>query len=55
VVWATKKILAEKGILSSPNVKQGTVLTPATIEMVKEFYVCDEISRIMPGTIDLFL
>jgi hypothetical protein len=38
-----------KGILSSPNVKPGKVLPPATAEMVKEFYVSDEISRIMPG------
>jgi hypothetical protein len=44
--------VAEKGILSSPNVKSGKVLPPAIAEMVKQFYVSDEISRIMPETKD---
>jgi hypothetical protein len=41
--------VAEKGILSSPNVKPGEVLPPATAEMVKQFYVPDQISRFKPG------
>jgi hypothetical protein len=44
--------VTEKRILLSPRVKPGEVLTPATAEMVKQFYVCDEISRIMPGMED---
>jgi hypothetical protein len=51
---ASKKLVAEKGVLSSPNVKPGKVLPPATAEMVKQFYVSYEISRIMPGTKDNF-
>jgi hypothetical protein len=39
--------------LSSPNVKPGKVLPPATTEM-KQLYVPDEIRRIMPGTKDYF-
>jgi hypothetical protein len=52
MVWTSKKIVGEKGILSSPNVKPGKVLPPATAEVVKQFYVSDEIGRIMPGTKD---
>jgi hypothetical protein len=42
----------KRGILSSPDVKPGKLLPPATAEIVKQFYVSDEISRIMPGTKD---
>jgi hypothetical protein len=52
MVWTSKKLVAEKLILSSPNVKPGKVLPPATAEMVKQFYVSDEVSRIIPGTKD---
>jgi hypothetical protein len=41
--------VAKKGILSSPNVIPGRVLTPATVEMVKDFNGSYEISRIMPS------
>jgi hypothetical protein len=41
--------MAGKGILSRPNVKPDKVLRPATAEIVKKFYVSDEISNIMPG------
>jgi hypothetical protein len=39
MVQTAKKLLAMKGVLSSPNAKQGKVLPPATSEMVKLFYV----------------
>jgi hypothetical protein len=52
MVSTSKKLVVEKGILSGPNVKPGKVLPPATAEMVKQFYVSDEISRIMLGTKD---
>jgi hypothetical protein len=42
--------MAEKQTLLSPNVKPGNVLPPATNEMVKQFYISDEISRIMSET-----
>jgi hypothetical protein len=50
MVQTSKKLVAEKGILSSPNVK--TRLPPAKDEMVKQLHVSDEISRAMPGTKD---
>jgi hypothetical protein len=52
MAWAAKKLVAEKGILSSPNVKPGKVLTPVTAYMVKQFYVSHEIISIMPGAKD---
>jgi hypothetical protein len=44
--------VAENGILSSPNVKPGKMLPPATAEMVNQFCVSDEISRIKIQTKD---
>jgi hypothetical protein len=41
-----KILLAENQILSNPNAESGKVLLPATAEMVKQFYVPDEISKI---------
>jgi hypothetical protein len=52
MVQTSKKVVPEKGILSSQTIKPGKVLPSATVEMVKQFYVCDEISRIVPGTKD---
>jgi hypothetical protein len=46
--------VAEKDILSSSNVNPGKVLPPAKAEMVKQFFVSDKISKIMPGTKDFF-
>jgi hypothetical protein len=46
--------VVEKGIFLSPNVKPSKVLLPATAEMVKQFYIRDEMSRITPGTKDHF-
>ena len=50
MVQTAKKLLATKGVLSSPNVKQGKLLPPAKSEIVKQFYVFCEISNIMPRT-----
>jgi hypothetical protein len=47
--------VAEKRILSSPNVKQGKVLPPATAKMVKQLYVSHEIGRIMQEQKIMFL
>jgi hypothetical protein len=35
MVWTVKELVAEKIIFSSPNLKPGKVLPPATAEMVK--------------------
>jgi hypothetical protein len=48
-------LVSYKGIFSTPNVKPGEGLPPATTEMVKQFYMSDEINRIMPGTKIMFL
>jgi hypothetical protein len=54
MVQTAKKVLATKGVLSSPNVKQGKLLPAATSEMVKQFYVFREINNIMPRTDRLY-
>jgi hypothetical protein len=41
MVQIVKKLVAQRGIFSNPSVKPGKVLSPATAEMVKEFYVSD--------------
>ncbi|KAJ8666171.1 hypothetical protein QAD02_007833 [Eretmocerus hayati] len=47
------KLLAnEHGILSHPAKKRGKVLSNETIKLVKEFYIRDDISRLMPGMSD---
>jgi hypothetical protein len=50
MVQTAKKLLAMKGVLSSPNVKQGKLLPYATSELVKLFYLFHEISNIVPRT-----
>lgn len=47
-----KKLLSEKGVMSSPDPKPGRTLDPATIALVQEFYENDEVSRQMPGKKD---
>jgi hypothetical protein len=50
MVLTTKKLVTEKGILLSSTVIPGKVLLPATAEMVKQFFISDKISRLLPGT-----
>ena len=47
-----KQLVAEKGILSSLNPKGGMTLPVRTQEEVKNFYLSDDISRMMPGKND---
>lgn len=47
-----KKLLEEKGVLSTPDPKPGKTLPPETAVLVKEFYSNDEVSRQMPGKKD---
>ncbi|KZR98119.1 Cc8L18.2-like protein, partial [Daphnia magna] len=42
----------EKGILAVPDPKKGRKITPEEIEIVEEFYLSDEFSRLMPGMND---
>ena len=47
-----KKLVQEKGVLSSPNPKAGKSLSKSTEEQVVSFYRSDDISRMMPGKKD---
>jgi hypothetical protein len=49
----SKIFVAEKEIVSHPNVKEGKVLPPEKPAMVKQFYVSHEISRIIPRKTDV--
>ncbi len=52
MIRKSKKLVAEKGILSSPNVKCGRRLPSETETLVIDFYMNDEFSRLMPGKKD---
>lgn len=52
MIKVSKKLVAEKGILSSPNVKCGHRLSSNTEMLIKEFFMNDEFSRQMPGKKD---
>ena len=47
-----KKLVAQKGILSTPNPKHGKKLSEDTVNKVKDYYLSDEVSRVMPGKRD---
>ena len=47
-----KQLVEEKGIMCDPAPKAGKTLSPETAQLVKEFYMSEEISRIMPGMKD---
>ena len=48
-----KKLVQEKGILSSPNPKHGKMLSKDTQNLVESFYSSDDVSRVMPGKKDV--
>ena len=48
-----KKLVEEKGVFSDPNPKKGNRLDEALVEKVKEFYLSEDISRMMPGKKDI--
>jgi hypothetical protein len=52
MVQTSRKLVAETGILSSPNLKPDKVLPLTTAEIVKQLCVSDEVSRIIPRTKD---
>ena len=47
-----KKLVLEKGILSSPNPKPGKALPDRTQQLVLDVYLSNEISRMLPGRKD---
>jgi hypothetical protein len=50
MIQTAKKLVPKKEILSSSTVKPGKLLPPATAETVKQFYISDKMSKIMPRT-----
>ena len=52
MVRTAKKLVSEKGIMSTPNPRLGKLLPKTTVDLIKTFYHSDEISRIMPGKKD---
>lgn len=47
-----KRLVSEKGILSTPNPKPGKTLNENTAQLIKDFYNSDDVSRMMPGKKD---
>ena len=47
-----KKLVLEKGFLSSPNPKPGNPLPERIKQLVSDVYLSDEISRMLPGRKD---
>ena len=53
LIRRAKQLVAEKGIMSSPNPKIGSQTLPThTEEEIKRFYLSDDVSRVMPGKKD---
>ena len=48
----SKQLIREKGIHSSPNPRLGHSLPCKTVDLIKNFYESDDISRAMPGKKD---
>lgn len=44
-----KHLVETKGVMSTPNPKLGTPISPETSFLVKSFYESDDVSRCMPG------
>ena len=49
---AAKKRVEDKGIFSSPNSRAVKVLAESIVQLVKDFYCHDDVSRVMPGKKD---
>ena len=52
MVRTAKNLVKEKGVLSCPNPRPGRTLSENTCNIVSDFYLNDDISRIMPGMKD---
>ena len=49
---SSKMLVEDKGVLSCPNSTAGKPLSESTLELVRNFYCHDDISRVMPGRKD---
>ena len=52
MVRKAKELVKNQGILPNPNPKHGCCLPLITVNLVKDFYELDDVSRIMPGKKD---
>ena len=52
MVRKAKKLVEDRGILSSPNQKAGRTLPSNVVDSVRAFYCSDSTSRLMPGMKD---
>ena len=52
MVRTARQLVSQKGILSTPNLKQGHALSADIVSLVEEFFESDEVSRVMPGKKD---
>ena len=50
-----KLLVTEKGVLSTSNPQHTNTLSLQTGEAFKNFYLSDELSRVMPGRTDFIL
>lgn len=49
LVRTVKRLVNEKGVLSTSNPKTGKTLNENTAQLIKDFYNSDDVSRIMSG------
>ena len=49
---AAKKLAEENRIFSNPNFRAVKVLAESIVQLVKDFYCHDDVSRVMPGKKD---
>ena len=54
MVRKAKKLVEDKGILSTPSQKAGRTLTAIIVDNIRKFYCNDLISLLMPGMKDSF-
>ncbi|XP_067648016.1 uncharacterized protein [Eurosta solidaginis] len=52
MVSTAKKLQKTQGVGSRPEKKKGRPINPETVKAVEEFYLCDDVSRIIPGMHD---
>jgi hypothetical protein len=52
MIRRVKQLVVDQGIISSPDPKPGKTLNEVAVEVVKSFYISDEVSKVMPGKKD---
>lgn len=52
MIQAAKNIRKNSGFTSQPDTKKGKSLVNSTLDRVKNFYLLDDVSRVMPDIKD---